>query len=97
MLLFPQPVRPVSFLPFTVFSGALLPPADLRYNKTASIQPGNYVMSRYLNFAFALRALYVVLGLFLLGYAITQSTARMILYAPAIFGILLLIQGFAGT
>ncbi|MBZ5540687.1 MAG: hypothetical protein LAN61_09235 [Acidobacteriia bacterium] len=54
-------------------------------------------MSRYLNFAFALRALYVVLGLFLIGYAITQSTARMILYAPAIFGILLLIQGFAGT
>ncbi|MBZ5701492.1 MAG: hypothetical protein LAN84_06565 [Acidobacteriia bacterium] len=54
-------------------------------------------MSRYLNFAFVLRALYVVLGLFLIGYAITQSTARMILYAPAIFGILLLIQGFAGT
>jgi hypothetical protein len=54
-------------------------------------------MSRYLNFAFALRVFYVVFGLFLLGYAITQSTARMILYAPAIFGILLIIQGFAGT
>ena len=54
-------------------------------------------MLRYLNLAFALRALYVVLGLFLLAYAITQSNARTILYAPAIFGILLLIQGFAGT
>jgi len=84
-------------LPFTVCNAALLPPADLRYNKSAPTQSGDYLMSRYLNFGFALRALYVVLGLFLIGYAITQSTARMILYAPAIFGVLLLIQGFAGT
>jgi hypothetical protein len=54
-------------------------------------------MSRYLNFASALRALYIVLGLFLIGYAVTQSSARMVHYAPAIFGILLIVQGFAGT
>ncbi len=52
-------------------------------------------MSR--TFDLALRAMYIVLGAGLIVYSIVESTSRMVLYAPVIFGILLIIQGFSGT
>jgi hypothetical protein len=52
-------------------------------------------MSRYFNLA--LRSFFVLAGAALIVYSIVESTGRLILCAPAIFGILLIVQGFAGT
>ncbi|HTQ61969.1 MAG TPA: hypothetical protein VMI32_17225 [Candidatus Solibacter sp.] len=45
----------------------------------------------------ALRAFYVLAGIALLVYSLAASSSRMVLYAPAIFGVLLMIQGISGA
>lgn len=45
----------------------------------------------------ALRGFYVLAGIALLVYSLAASTSRVILYAPAIFGVLLVIQGISGA
>lgn len=44
-----------------------------------------------------LRTFYVLAGIALIIYTFVESSSRMVLYAPAIFGILLIIQGISGA
>jgi hypothetical protein len=46
---------------------------------------------------FALRVFYVIAGIALLVYSFVVSSSRMVVYAPAVFGVLLIIQGISGT
>ena len=45
----------------------------------------------------ALRAFYILAGIALIVYSFVLSSSRMIIYAPVIFGILLIIQGISGA
>ena len=45
----------------------------------------------------ALRAFYILAGIALIVYSIVLSSSRMVIYAPVIFGILLIIQGISGA
>ncbi len=46
---------------------------------------------------FVLRGLYVSAGFGLLVYSLAVSSSRVVLYVPAIFGVLLIIQGVSGA
>jgi hypothetical protein len=45
----------------------------------------------------ALRAFYLLAGIGLIVYSLAESSSRVVIYAPAIFGILLIIQGISGA
>ena len=45
----------------------------------------------------ALRAFYILAGIALIVYSFAMSSSRMLIYAPVIFGVLLIIQGISGT
>jgi hypothetical protein len=45
----------------------------------------------------ALRAIYILGGVALIVYSFMLSSGRMVIYAPVIFGVLLIIQGLSGT
>jgi hypothetical protein len=44
-----------------------------------------------------LRAFYILAGVALIVYSVVESSSRMVIYAPAIFGVLLMIQGISGA
>ena len=46
---------------------------------------------------FVLRAFYIVAGTAVIVFSIVESSRRAILYAPVIFGILLIVQGLSGA
>ncbi|MGC2830561.1 MAG: hypothetical protein WB627_14845 [Candidatus Acidiferrum sp.] len=45
----------------------------------------------------ALRAFYILSGIALIVYSFVLSSSRMVIYAPVIFGVLLIIQGISGA